>query len=309
LLLILIACGTVVARGDTFSVPATVEAFEQTDLYPRVGGYVTAVNVDLGDTIKAGQELALIDAPEMVKELDEAKATLVAKTRAAEAATATVKQAKAALAVSQKQVERYKADAEFQRITLKRQQELFGGKAITDQQLDEAKNKAAVAEADLGVAESKAAGAEADLIGAQASEAVAGAQVQVAAATVARVQTLLQFTKVVAPYGGVIARRLVNLGDLVQAAPGARGAPLFTVQRVDIVRVFCDVPEAQANAVEVGTPVKVKFFGRNEEIDAKVTRLAGSLNPETRTRRTEIDLPNADGKLLPGAYAQVTVTK
>src|SRR5947209_840634 len=176
LFLILLACGSTL-RADTFSVPATVEAFEQTDLYPRVGGYVTAVNVDLGDAVKAGEALAVIDAPELVKELDEAKATLIAKTRGAEAAAAAVRQAKAALDVSRRQVERFKADAEYQRITLKRQQELFGGKAITDQQIDEAKNKAAIAEADLGVAQSKAAGAEADLLGAQAGEAVAGAQV------------------------------------------------------------------------------------------------------------------------------------
>ena len=85
-------------------------------------------------------------------------------------------------------------------------------------------------------------------------------------------------------------------------------APLFAVQRVETVRVFCDVPEAQAASIEVGTPVSVKLYGPTDAIQAKVTRLSGALSPETRTLRVEIDLPNPKGKLLPGSYAQVTLT-
>jgi len=295
------------APAPPLTLPATVEAYEMTDMYAKTSGYLSDVKADIGDHVKAGQVLAIIDEPELEKDLAEAEALLQARQKMLEAADASIVQARKLLEVAHQQLNRYKADLQFQEVTLKRQRELFAGKAITDQQLDDIRAKTEVARADAGVAEAKIAGAEADVKAAEASRAVAAAQVGVAAAQVEKIKTLIQYTKIVAPFDGVVTRRLVNRGDLAQAATTGRTSPLFTVQRLDTVRVFCDVPEANVPQVHVGDSAQVKVFAApTQPIDAHVTRSSFALNPATRTMRIEIDLKNPQEKLLPGMYAQVT---
>ena len=106
----------------------------------------------------------------------------------------------------------------------------------------------------------------------------------------------------------MVTRRLVNPGDLVQAATSTRTAPLFSLQKLDTVRVFADVPEASAAGIRPGLPADVKFYGpAGVTVHGTVTRIANALDPATRTMRVEIDLPNPGEKLLPGMYAQVTL--
>jgi RND family efflux transporter MFP subunit len=259
---------------------ATLEAFEEADLFAKISGYLTEVRVDIGDHVKAGQVLAVISVPEVEKELAEAKAQLDAKQQMLETA--------------RRQVDHNKADLALQAITLKRQETLAKGRAITDQALDEARSKAEIARADLGVAE--------------ANRGLASAQVDVATATVEKIKALLAYSQIVAPFDGVIARRLVNRGDLVQAATASRTTPLFGVQRIDTIRVFCDVPESNVPQVRVGDPATVKPSAFNEETFAgTVTRFAFRVDPATRNMRTEIDLPNPDERLYPGMYAEVSL--
>jgi multidrug efflux pump subunit AcrA (membrane-fusion protein) len=107
----------------------------------------------------------------------------------------------------------------------------------------------------------------------------------------------------------VITRRLVNPGDLVQAATATRPAiPLFTCQQTDIVRIFAEVAETNAAAIRPGWAAEVRVFGTGQTRRYTVTRLASALDPTTRTMRVEIDLPNPDDSLLPGMYAQVTLS-
>ncbi len=293
----------------TVVVPATVEAFEQTDLYAKAAGYLTDVKVDIGDHVTAGQVLAVIDVPELQTELLEAKAMLNAKKQLLAAAEAGIKQVAMSLEVAKHQVAKYKADAQFQEITLKRQQELFSGKAITDQQLDEVRNKSIAAAADVGVAEAKVAAADADVVGSRANRDVAAAQVDVAAAQIEKIATLLRYASITSPYDGVVTRRLVNRGDLVQAATATRTGPLFTVLAVHKVRIFCEVPQEQVGIVAKDTAAAIKISGiGGEAIAGRVTRMSGALDPTTRTLRVEIDLLNPGEKILPGMYAQVTLT-
>jgi multidrug efflux pump subunit AcrA (membrane-fusion protein) len=295
--------------AQTIDVPASVEAFEQADLYAKTGGYVAEVKSDIGDHVKAGQVLAVIDSPELASELAAAKATVVAKQQMANAAKAAVDQAQTALRVTKSQLAGYQADLKLARVTLKRQQDLFEGKAVTDQQLDDARTKAEMSETQLQVGEAKIAAADADVRAASANEAVAAAQVGVAEAEAKRLEALLAYTKITAPFDGVVSRRVVNRGDLAQAGTATRTAPLFTLQRLDTVRVACEVPEANAARVNTGTPATVKVFGLDgRAIEGKVTRTAMTLNPEMRTMRAEIHLPNPDETLRPGMYVQVTLT-
>lgn len=293
---------------QTVSAPATVSAFWSTDLNAKTSGYVSEVKADIGDRVNKGQVLALLYVPELEKNLVQAKATLAAKQQMKKAADAAVAQAQQVLAVARSQIEGYRAELALQQITLKRQQELSEGNATTPQQLDEIRSKAQVAQANVGMGEAKVSSAQADIQAAEANRDVAAAQVDVADAAVQEVLALLEYTKITAPFDGIITRRQVNPGDLVQAATTNRMTPLFTVQQLDTVRVFCDVPELQAACVAVGAPADVKVYGLDGQVIAgKVTRVATAIDPASRTMRVEIDLKNANESLRPGMYAQVTL--
>jgi RND family efflux transporter MFP subunit len=264
---------------------ATLEAFEEADLFAKVSGYLSDVRVDIGDHVKAGQVLAVIDVPEMKQELAEAKAQLESKRSSLESAG--------------RQLDHHKADLALQDALAKDREQLGEGRGfISDRTLDQVHANADIAKADLGVA--------------VADRDLAANQVDVAAATVEKIKTLLAYTQIVAPFDGVVARRQVNRGDLVQAATATRTTPsagsLFTLQRIDTIRVFCDVPENDVPHLHVGDPASVKPAGFDgQAFVGKVTRFSLRLDPETRNMRTEIDLPNLNERLYPGTYAEVSL--
>jgi RND family efflux transporter MFP subunit len=264
---------------------ATLEAFEETDLFAKISGYLSDVRVDIGDHVKAGQVPSVIYVPEMEKELAEAQAQLESKQSSLESA--------------RRQLGHYEANIKLQNALLKLREELgAAGHYVSDRTLDEVRANAEIAKADFGVAE--------------ANRALAANQVKVAAATVEKIKTLLAYTQIVAPFDGVVARRLVNRGDLVQAATAARTTPsagsLFTVQRIDTIRVFCDVPENDVPHLHIADPAIVKPIGFDgEPFVGKVTRFSWRLDPETRNMRTEIDLSNPEERLYPGMYADVSL--
>jgi multidrug efflux pump subunit AcrA (membrane-fusion protein) len=300
---------TTAAAPRTVSVPATVEAFESADIYPKDSGYLIEVKVDLGDHVKRGDVIAIIDDPELQKQIDVSQALLEGRKENVKATEVALQQAQKASDVIRSQLAGYRADLSLAQATLKRQDELFAGKAITNQQLDEVRAKAEVAGAQADVAQAKVAASESDVAAAQAAISVAKSQVTIAETELQRYQTLQQYTKVTAPFDGVITRRNVSRGDLVQSGAANRSTPLFTFQRIDTVRVFCDVPEAAAAFVSKGTTASIKVFGLDDlVITGAVTRISMSLDPATRTMRTEIDLDNSDEKLRPGMYAQVILT-
>src|SRR5260370_31759866 len=220
---------TVVQRLQT---NATLEAFEETDLFAKVSGYLSDVRVDIGDHVKAGQVLAVISVPEMENELAEDKAQLDSKQKSLE--------------TDERQVDHNKANVALQDITLKRQEVLFKGRDIADQTLDDARANAEIAKADVGVAE--------------ANRAFAAAQVDLAAATVERLKTLLAYAQIVAPFDGVVARRLGNRGGLGQATTGTRAKPTFTVEPIDTIPVFCAVPENDVPHLRIGDTAIAKPY-------------------------------------------------
>jgi multidrug efflux pump subunit AcrA (membrane-fusion protein) len=264
----------------TVVVPATIQAFFATDLYAKAYGYVSQINNDIGDHVKKGQVLAVIDEPELEAQFDRSQAV--------------VQQAKAALEVAKRQLAGMQADLALQQVTLKRQRELFAGKAVTAQTLDETQAKERVSNANVETGKAKITSAEADL--------------QAAKAEAERLQALLQYDKVVAPLDCVVTKRLVNPGDLVQAATPTRTDPLFTCQKLDVVRVLADVPEASVAGIRPGLPADIKLYGpAGVTVHGTITRIGAVLHPATRTMRVEIDLQNPDEKLVPGIYAQVTL--
>src|SRR6185295_11187332 len=150
--------------------------------------------------------------------------------------------------------------------------------------------------------------------------AVAAAEAAVAsnAANVRRLQELTSFERVLAPFAGTVIQRNVDVGALITAgsptnntaaAPssptgGANG--LFEIARIDLLRVFVNVPQAYAPNVRVGLPVAVSVRGRlMEPVTGTVARTANALDPGTRTLLTEVDVPNRSHQLLPGTFVYV----
>lgn len=302
-------------------VPATIEALEQVDLEAKVSGYVSELRVDIGDTVTAGSVLLVLDAPEMEQDLARAEAehsSRVALLAAAESAglqakEAQVEQSRAAIEVARREAERRKVDLSMKEVVLRRRRELFEQGAITAEQLDEAQGMFDVARVEASIAEARISSAESDLKNAEANLAVARsqievarAQVELATAEVQRATTWLRYATLTAPFDGVITRRMIDRGALVRAATSGNAAMLLTIQQIDTVRVFIEVPESDLLYVNVGTPAQVRPFALvGGPLAGTISRLASSLNPSTRTMRAEIDLPNPEKRLLPGMYAQV----
>jgi multidrug efflux system membrane fusion protein len=134
----------------------------------------------------------------------------------------------------------------------------------------------------------------------------AQANLAAADANVRRLEQLEGFKDVYAPFTGVLTRRNVDPGALINAGAGAAGRELFDIARVDPLRVFTSVPQAYAPFIKVGakTAVTLQEFP-GQKFVATVTRTAESIDTTTRTLLTEVDVPNKDGRLLPGSFGEV----
>lgn len=286
--------------------PATVEAYEQSELYAKITGYLNEVRVDIGDVVKQGDVLAVIHDPELPLELDEAKAQKSQKAAISEASVVSIAQSKQSLETLQGQLNRYKTELELQEITYKRKEELFAGNGIPRQDLDEAKARRDLAAADVTIAQAKIHDAEAQVRSAEAMQKVASAEVDVAKAKIGRIESLMQYMNIVAPFDGIITKRYLDRGALVQAATANRTSVLFTIQRNDKMRVVVAIPEAEASFVKAGDAVSMKIYNSTKPtIQEKIARVASSLNSGSRTMRAEINLANTDGSLLHGTYCLV----
>ncbi|HUR53052.1 MAG TPA: efflux RND transporter periplasmic adaptor subunit, partial [Gemmataceae bacterium] len=176
-------------------------------------------------------------------------------------------------------------------------------RAVTDKQLKAAEASKAEADAKVLTANATVAERKAKRLRADADVATAAARVAVTEAEAARVKALVAYTEVKAPFDGVVTARNVHPGRLLQA-----GYELFTVARLDAVRVFVDIPEVSAGSLTTGAKTTVRIPAlANREFAADVARSTGVIQPDTRALRVEIDLDNKDGPLRPGMYAFVQI--
>jgi membrane fusion protein (multidrug efflux system) len=247
----------------SITLPASVEAFEQATLYAKVSGYVQSVNVDKGDRVKKADVLALLDVPEVFKQY--------------QSVLASVQQAQA-------EVKRARAETSLKQVTYQRVAGVRQSKPDVLPQQD----------VDAARAAFEAAQGDADL---------AKAKVALARAEVGRLEALRQFAKITAPYDGVITARFVDPGALIQQGTNSAGTPLLTIASMDTVRVYIDVPEADVSYVARGKPAMVLLNALPEAgFSGAITRIANAVDPQTRTMKTEIDLPNPGHRILPGMY-------
>jgi RND family efflux transporter MFP subunit len=127
-----------------------------------------------------------------------------------------------------------------------------------------------------------------------------------ATANVRRLEQLESFKSVYAPFAGVITKRNIDIGALINAGNGGTNQELFDMARIDPIRVYVDVPENSAPSIRHGVHASIELASLvGKQFTGNVVRTSDSIDPNTRTLRTEIDVPNPKGELLPGAYAQV----
>jgi membrane fusion protein, multidrug efflux system len=129
---------------------------------------------------------------------------------------------------------------------------------------------------------------------------------EAAKANYEQLQRLQGFQKIVAPFAGVITARNIDNGDLVSAGTSGQPAPLFRIAQTDVLRIYVDVPQTQSRLITLGQTAAVSLREiPNRTFNAKVVRTARAIDPASRTLRTELQIPNADGELFPGMYAEV----
>jgi RND family efflux transporter MFP subunit len=235
--------------GLPVTLPGTLQGVIESTVYARSSGYLVRWTKDIGASVKKGELLAEITAPEIDQQLYQAQA--------ARAQTASGE----ALAKS----------------TADRWQSLRAKDAVTQQDLDERLSAYQQAQADLAAAD----------------------------ANVSRLKSLQGFNKVTAPFDGVLTRRNVDVGDLINAGNGGTGQALFSIAQVDPLRLYVYVPQVYANQVKVGDVVKVDLAERaGKQYEGTVARTARAIDPATRTLQVEIRVPNPRGELFAGAYVQ-----
>jgi len=185
-----------------------------------------------------------------------------------------------------------------------------------DQELMQARAARDQAEAQLKLAQSSAKRWEnlqkMDAVSQQETDERASSYAQgeanlaAATANVRRLEQLESFKHLYAPFAGVITRRNVDVGALVNAGNAGANQELFTIAQLDPIRVYVDVPENYSPSIHRGVQADIQIPELlGEHFAGSVVRTADSIDPATRTLRTEIDVPNPKGRLLPGSYAQV----
>jgi membrane fusion protein, multidrug efflux system len=124
-----------------------------------------------------------------------------------------------------------------------------------------------------------------------------------------QLQKLQGFQKIVAPFAGIITARNIDNGDLVSAGSSGQQAPLFRIAQTDVLRIYVDVPQTQSRLITPGQSAAVSVREiPNRTFNAKIVRTARAIDPASRTLRTELQIPNANGELFPGMYAEVKFT-
>lgn len=315
--------------------PGRIEAFSTTHIHAKVSGYIDKQMVDIGDHVlgptkdaqgkltEPGQILAVLVAPELMDELMQKVAMIAQATADIEQARAAVQVAESVAISAEANVDEYvagqqKTESEYQRwksesmridslassktVTQKlaeetRQQMLGADASRTESQAKIRSAKAKQNEAVVGIAKAKA-----DLTSVEAKLKIAQAEHQ-------KVQSMCEYLNIRAPYDGVITERNFDLGALIQASKSSADKPIFTIVQSDRIRVFLDVPETDAALVETGRKAIVKIPSLNGGIfEGTVARTGWALQAGSRTLRSEINVPNEQGTLRPGMYANIELT-
>jgi RND family efflux transporter MFP subunit len=261
------------ARGDlgkTIRLTAEFRAYQEIDVHAKVAGFIQSIPVDIGDEVKEGGVLATLEIPELDEDL---------------------KKAAAGVEAARDEVTKAQADYEVAHSTFTRLQSVAADqpKLIAQQDIDDARSKDQSAAAAL---------------------ASASRQVEEAQAEQSREVALVDYSKIVAPFDGVVTRRYADTGALIQAGTSSstEGTAVVRFAQEDLLRVIFPVPESAVATVKEGAPVEIEVSGPGRTLKGVVTRFSRQLDPETRTMETEVDIPNPGLVITPGMYGWADLT-
>jgi RND family efflux transporter MFP subunit len=274
-----VAVMTVSRGGDqnVLKLPGTMQALTEAPILARADGYLKRRLADIGDRVQVGQVLAEIDAPELDQQIHQAEAAI-------EQAQAAMEQAQASLAQG-------KANRELARITAERMKMLVEKGISPLQDGDQAQAQLAAQDANVQALEKAILAQRSNLVAVKAN--------------LSRLQEVQGYRVVKAPFDGVITLRNVDVGALVSTG----GTLLYRIAQIGTLRTYVNVPQASVNAVRVGQAATLTVShlpGRT--FRGTIARTANALDPATRTMLVEVDVPNADGALFPGTYAEVDLS-
>jgi RND family efflux transporter MFP subunit len=268
---------------NTLTIAGAFKPFQDVDLHAKVAGYIKAIYVDVGSHVKEGQTLAILEVPELAAQLAGADAAVRRSREEIRRAQGDVARATSAHAAAHAMYDRLKQASE-QRAGL-----------VAQQEVDDAQAK------DLE--------AEAQVSSARAALDAAQQALEVAQATQKQYSALSDYTRITAPFTGVVTIRYADTGSLIAAGTSSstQSEPVVRLAEVWKLRLVLPIPESIAGQIHLGDPVKVHVQALNEDIVGKVSRFASALDSQTRTMETEIDFENRDGRLLPGMYAETVL--
>ncbi len=257
--------------------------FQEIEVYAKEAGYVKELNVDYGSHVRMGDIMAVLEVPELEAQLQQDQATINARKDDVRRASNEVARAKAQYDVAHLQYTRL-AEVSKTKPGL-----------VAQQEVDDAQGK--------------------DLAAASNMDAASGildttkSEVTVAQARLARDQAMYDYSKITAPFSGVVTQRYANLGALMQAGTSStQSTPLVRLSDESVYRLVIPVPESYVRYIRIGDPIEVRVPALDRTVTGKVARFSVDVNSQTRTMHTEVDVPNPNGKLVPGLYAEAVLT-
>jgi len=283
----LVTVGTTTVKTQPMAQQLTLSSelvpFQEIDIYAKEPGYVKQLFVDYGSHVRKGQLLAVLEVPELEAQLRQDEAAIQAQSDEVSRAGHEVERVKAQHNVAHLQYERLASVAKTK------------PGLVAQQEVDDVQGKDLAAESQLDVAQ----GAY------QASQS----QLVMAKAKLSHDQALYDYSKITAPFDGVVTQRFANLGALMQAGTtSTQATPLVRLSDENLYRLVIPVPESYVKFIRIGDPVKVQVPSMDRTLQGKVARFSVDVNGATRTMHTEVDVPNVKHQLLPGVYAEAVLT-
>lgn len=258
--------------------------FQEIEVYAKESGYVSQLLVDYGSHVKKGQLMAVLEIPELQALLRQDEAAL--------------KSVQDQVTNAQKQLARLQAQhnvlhLEFQRINGVAQSKPG---LVAQQEVDEVQGRDLAAEAQVQAAESNLEAAKSDVTAAEAK--------------LAHDQAIYSYARITAPFDGVVTERDANLGTLMQAGTNSSTnvLPLVRLSQENLYRLVIPVPESYVEYIRIGDLVSVQVPALHKTFPGSVARFSYELRDTTRTMHTEVNVPNPTGELIPGVYAEATLT-
>jgi RND family efflux transporter MFP subunit len=268
---------------QTLSLAAEFRPYQEIDVHAKVAGYVKSIPVDVGDRVKAGQLLAVLEIPELQDEMHQDDAAVRRNGEEIRRARADLERAESAHQVAHLAATRL-ADVIKARPNL-----------VAQQDVDDATARDRMAEAQIATAQAALASSE--------------QQLEVSKATQNKTQTLFAYARITAPFEGVITHRYADTGAMIQAgtASQTQTMPVVRLSENRLLRLTIPVPESAVTRIRIGERVDVRVQALNRTYPGKIARFAERLNADTRTMETEVDVTNANLELIPGMYAYADI--